>query len=159
MVVSIALSDNTTLSSSLHYKKQTGHGTISAQDIKTSRLLFATVLVFFVCWTPFPVMLILEFAFKSSISSSKQSIYPLFSSTSSWINPVIYGVMNRAMRKEFRDILFCRKQYRTVPIPRLYFNQFKLFLSFFNSFFIAIFCNQKKKICSRQRWAALKTLN
>ena len=36
-------------------------------------------------------------------------IYPLFSAISSWINPIIYGFMNRSMRKEFRNTLFCRK--------------------------------------------------
>lgn len=84
-------------------------GTVRTQEIKTSRVLFAAVFGFFVCWTPFIVILILQFGFQIAIPSSTQSIYPLFSVVSSWINPIIYGVMNRAMRKEFGNILLCRK--------------------------------------------------
>lgn len=83
--------------------------TISAQEIKTSRVLFAAVFAFFICWTPFIVVSILEFGFLVKIPSSIEFIHLLFSTFSACINPVIYGVMNRAMRKEFRSILLCRK--------------------------------------------------
>lgn len=83
-------------------------GTISAQEIKTSRVLFATVFGYCVCWTPFIVILILEFGVQVSIPSHAKSIYPLFAAISSWINPMIYGFMNRSMRREFRNILLCR---------------------------------------------------
>lgn len=78
---------------------------ISAQEIKASRVLFAAVLGFIICWTPFIVISILVFGFHISIPPSTQSIYPIFCFISSWINPVIYGVMNRAMRREFQSIL------------------------------------------------------
>lgn len=84
-------------------------GVVRVQEIKTSQVLFAAVFGFFVCWTPFIVILILEFGFQIAIPLSTQSIYPLFSIVSSWINPIIYGVLNRAMRKEFVNILFCGK--------------------------------------------------
>jgi len=82
---------------------------ISAQEIKASRVLFAAVLGFCVSWTPFIVISILEFGFQVSIPSAAQSIYPLMSSFSSWMNPIIYGVMNRATRKEFWNITLYRK--------------------------------------------------
>ena len=82
------------------------HRIITAQEIKASGVLFAAVLGFSVCWTPLIVTFILEFGFQVSIPSIAQTIYPLLSSFSSWINPIIYGVMNRPMRKEFRNILF-----------------------------------------------------
>lgn len=85
-----------------------GQGT-RAQEIKTSRVLFAAVFGYFICWTPFIVFLILEYGFLVPISSFAQPIYPLLFSISAWINPIIYGVMNRAMRKEFQNILLCRK--------------------------------------------------
>ena len=81
---------------------------IKTQEIKSSWALFAAVLGFSISWSPFIIMSILEFGFQVSIPSSAQSIYPLFSSISAWINPIIYGVMNRAMRNEFRNILFCK---------------------------------------------------
>ncbi|XP_078371871.1 melatonin receptor type 1A-like [Oculina patagonica] len=90
-------------------REANGRGIIISQEIKSSRILFAAVVGFFICWMPFIVLAILEFGFQVSIPSSAQSIYPLFCSTSAWINPIIYGVMNRAIRKEFRNVLFCKK--------------------------------------------------
>ena len=84
-------------------------GIARAQEIKSSRVLFAAVVGFFICWMPFIVVSILDFGFRVSIPSSAKSIYPLLGSISSWINPIIYGVTNRAMRTEFRNILFCKK--------------------------------------------------
>ena len=54
-------------------------GTVRTLEIKTSRVLFAAVFGFFVCWTPFTLILILEFGFKITIPSSTQSTYPLSS--------------------------------------------------------------------------------
>ena len=90
-------------------KRVNGHGTITAQEIKASRVLFFTVLGFFVCWTPLIILLFLVFGFQVSISSVALWVLVLLSTFSSWINPVIYGIMNRAMRKEFRNILLCGK--------------------------------------------------
>ena len=84
-------------------------GTITAQEIKASRLLFVTVFGFCVCWTPLIGLFVLVFGFQVFISSVALWVFVLLSTFSSWINPVIYGVMNRAMRKEFCNILFCRK--------------------------------------------------
>ena len=78
---------------------------ISAQEIKTSRVLFAAVLGFIICWAPFIVISVIVFGFHISIPSSAKPIYPIFCFISSWINPIIYGVMNRAMRQEFQSIL------------------------------------------------------
>ena len=82
---------------------------ISIQEIRASRVLFAAVLGFCICWVPFTVITILQFGFHVPIPSTAQSIYPLFSSFSAWINPIIYGMMNRAMRKEFLNIMRCRR--------------------------------------------------
>ncbi|XP_078371551.1 histamine H2 receptor-like [Oculina patagonica] len=84
-------------------------GSIRAQEIKTCRVLFAAVFGFCISWIPSTTVIFLESALKISIPSVAQSIPVLFASISAWINPVIYGVMNRAMRKEFQNILLCRK--------------------------------------------------
>ncbi len=84
-------------------------GTIRAQEIKTCRVLFAAVFGFCISWIPSIVLTILEFGFEISIPTVARSIPMLFAFISAWINPIIYGVMNRAMRKEFQNILFCRK--------------------------------------------------
>ena len=85
-------------------------GTIRAQEIKASRLLFAAVLGFCISNIPFVIFSMSHYGFRVSIPPSAQSIYPLLGSFSSWINPLIYGVMNRAMRREFWKIMLCRKE-------------------------------------------------
>lgn len=84
-------------------------GTITAHDIRTSRVLFFAVLGFCFSWTPHAVISILESGFQMSIPSSAKSIPAIFAFISAWINPVIYGVMNRAVQKEFRNIISCQK--------------------------------------------------
>ena len=83
-------------------------GAVSAQEIKSCRVLFATVFGFCTTWFPWIPLIILERGFNISIPSIALSIPALSTSISTWINPVIYGVMNRAMRKEFQNILLCR---------------------------------------------------
>ena len=106
-VYRIIKTHNTVIVPSL--QEANSHGTLRAQEIKTSQVIFAAVFGFCISWAPTIVIFILEFGFQVFIPPSAQSVYPLFSSVSAWINPLIYGVMNRAMRKEFQDILFCRK--------------------------------------------------
>ena len=83
-------------------------GAVRAQEIKSCRVLFATVFGFCTTWFPWIPLIILEHGFNISIPSVALSIAMLSTSISTWINPVIYGVMNRAMRKEFQNILLCR---------------------------------------------------
>ena len=76
--------------------------TITAQEIKTCRVLFAAVAGFCICWTPSVIVAILEFGFRVSLPLTVQTFPAIFG--------FIYGFMNRAMRKEFLKILFCRKE-------------------------------------------------
>ena len=83
-------------------------GAVGAQEIKSCRVLFATVFGFCTTWFPWICLSMLEYGFNISIPSVALSIAMLSTSISTWINPVIYGVMNRAMRREFQNILLCR---------------------------------------------------
>ena len=83
-------------------------GAVRAQEIKSCRVLFATVFGFCTSWFSWICLLMLEHGFNISIPSVALSIAMLLTSISTWINPVIYGVMNRAMRREFQNILLCR---------------------------------------------------
>ena len=85
-------------------------GTFRVHEMKALRVSFAAVFSFCVSWIPAGVLIILEYGFAVSIPSTARSIPFLFASTSAWINPVIYGVMNRAMHREYRNIIFCRKE-------------------------------------------------
>ena len=80
-------------------------GTFRVHEMKAFRVSFAAVFSFCVSWIPAGVLIILEYGFAVSIPSTARSVPFLFASTSAWINPVIYGVMNRAMHREYR-ILF-----------------------------------------------------
>ena len=80
-------------------------GVSRAQEIKTSRVLFVAVFGFCVSWMPGIAMKAVEFGLKISVPSYLQSMPMLFSCISAWINPIIYGVMNRAMQREFENIL------------------------------------------------------
>ena len=84
--------------------------TLGIHEMKAFRVSFAAVFSFCVSYIPAGVLIILEYGFAVSIPSTARSIPFLFASTSAWINPVIYGVMNRAMHREYRNIIFCRKE-------------------------------------------------
>ena len=105
-VYRVILRHNNAVAPSL--QRANSSGAVSAQEIKSCRVLFATVFGFCTTWFPWIPLIILEHGFNISIPSVALSIAMLSTSISTWINPVIYGVMNRAMRKEFQNILLCR---------------------------------------------------
>ena len=81
-----------------------------AEEVRTCRILFAAVIGVCASWMPTIAILILEYGFYTPLPSTVALLRVLFASFSSWINPLIYGVMNRAMRKEFLKILLCCKE-------------------------------------------------
>ena len=83
----------------------TGQVTVSAHEIQASRVLTAAVIGFCICWVPLTIVRILQNWTHLSLPSFLLSFSSLFACFSSWINPVIHGVMNRAMRKEFFKLL------------------------------------------------------
>ena len=86
----------------------TSQATVSPHEIQASRILLAAVMGFGACWVPLTVVRILKNYAHSPFPLYWLSFSTLFVAFSSWINPVIYGVMNRAMRKEFLKLLRCR---------------------------------------------------
>ena len=87
-------------------------GVPRAREIKTSRVLLVTVIGFCVSWIPNIVVTSVEFGFGMIIPFGFQSTPMVFACVSAWINPIIYGVMNRAMPREFQNILLCGKDGR-----------------------------------------------
>ena len=94
---------------SLQHEAANSQGAVRSHEIKACRVLFAAVFGFCIPWIPTTAIIFCESALEIPIPVVAQSIPPVFSSISAWINPIIYGVMNRAMRKEFQNILRCRK--------------------------------------------------
>jgi len=81
----------------------TRQAAISLEDIKVTKILFATVVGFILCWTPVLVIDIVD-AFLGSeweLTRGTYYMYTIFGITSSAINPIIYGVMNRSYRKAY----------------------------------------------------------
>ena len=75
-----------------------------AEEIRTSGVLFVAVVGFSICWLPAIVNAVLSYGFKIPLPQFSETIYSMSAITSAWINPLIYGVMNRAMRKEFAKL-------------------------------------------------------
>ena len=76
---------------------------LSIEDIKVTKILFATVVGFVICWTPVLVIDIVDIFLGAGWALSRQTyyMYTIFGITSSAINPIIYGVMNPSYRKAY----------------------------------------------------------
>ena len=92
---------------SLHKPK--GQTTVNAHEIQASRVLLAAVLTFCICWIPATIVSTLERVAQQAVPSFWQTFDTLAFACSSWINRIIYVVMNRAMRKAIIKLLRCRK--------------------------------------------------
>ena len=84
-------------------------GMVSVQEIQASRVLLAAVVAFLVSWSSISVVKIAQGVIGLSVPSFWHSFAVLSSACSSWINPIIYGVLNRAMRNEFLNFLRFQK--------------------------------------------------
>ena len=91
-------------------RSSTNNAISRAEEVRTSRVLFAAVVGFCICWLPTNVIRIFDTALHWPLPSYLLTIYSFFAFASSWINPIIYGVLNRAMRKELHKMLRCRKE-------------------------------------------------
>ena len=91
-------------------QETTRQGSVSAHEIQASRVLLAAVIGFCVCWIPMTIIRLLEGFAHWSLPPFWVSFSSLVAFLSSWINPIIYGVMNRAMGKQFLKLLRCRSE-------------------------------------------------
>ena len=86
----------------------------SAEEIKLTRTLFATVLGYFICWTP---ILIIDFVDMGlggwSQSRGTYVFYTNIGLTSSSLNPIIYGALNQTFRSEYKKLFCFRKLVKT----------------------------------------------
>lgn len=92
---------------------------ISSEDIKVTKILFATVVGFILCWTPVLVIDIVD-AFLGSeweLTRGTYYMYTVFGITSSAINPIIYGVMNPSYRKAYLRLFGFRRLGRVEDAP------------------------------------------
>ena len=89
----------------------TQQAALSLEDIKVTKILFATILGFIICWTPVLVIDIVD-AFLGTewvLTRGTYYMYTIFGITSSTINPIIYGVMNPSYRKAYLSLFGIRR--------------------------------------------------
>lgn len=84
-----------------------GNSAINAEDVRLTKVLFVVLMGFLGCWAPvFLLRAIIVISVKSAPPFLKLSV-TLFLFTSSAVNPLIYGVMNKRFRQEFKKMLCC----------------------------------------------------
>ena len=92
--------------------KANSHGIVRSHEIQASRVLLVAVIAFFICWMPAAIIINLEKVALVNVPPFWQFLHSVAAICSTWINPVIYGVMNRSMRNEFKNMLCCRNGNR-----------------------------------------------
>ena len=80
---------------------------ILKHEAKTTAIMVAVVIAFYVCWTPLAVASIL-FAFDLQPSEFGLVTFAIvITCTNGVINPIIYGIMNKQFRKAYKTIIRC----------------------------------------------------
>ena len=101
--------------------RQSGPLSVNVEEIRVTKALFATVLGFILCWGPIATIDMVSSFTEHKIAIPRQvfALYIYLGFGSCSINPVIYGVMNRAFRTEFYRVLtFWRKKNFVEPINK-----------------------------------------
>ena len=85
----------------------------SIQEIKVTWTMFGVLIGF--CSTWFPTIVVTFYhnickSYKCTVPRQASMLVPIGGLSSSAINPVIYGAMNTAFRREYKKILRCRSQ-------------------------------------------------
>lgn len=82
-----------------------------AGELKMTRIMFAVVLGFFICWLPVFVIDVVANSVRPWVSMSRYAalITTFLVLLSSTLNPWIISVMNRTFRKEILKILQCKR--------------------------------------------------
>lgn len=79
---------------------------VSIEDINVTRTLFLTVCGFLICWIPISIVDFIGFAQGTWVLPRQVYLmYTFLGQLSTSINPVIYGVMNKTFRDEYKKLL------------------------------------------------------
>ena len=93
---------------------------LSIEDIKVTKILFATVVGFIFCWTPILVLDVVDSFLGSGWELTRETyyMYTIFGISSSAINPIIYGVMNPSYRRAYLKLFGIHRVGRVdVEVP------------------------------------------
>lgn len=79
---------------------------VSIEDINVTRTLFLTVCGFLICWIPISIVDFIGFAQGTwALPRQVYLMYTFLGQLSTTLNPVIYGVMNKTFRDEYKRML------------------------------------------------------
>ena len=84
---------------------------IQVDDMKVTKLLFAIVTAFALCWSP--LIVVDGVSLWKGLYWMPREVYMMstfLASYSSSINPVIYGIFNKQLRREFWKIVRCNRE-------------------------------------------------
>ena len=93
---------------------------ITHRDIKTTKILFITVLGFLACWTPIAIIDLVD-TFRGDVTFPRQVyfLYLILGTLSGVINPLVYGVLNKNFREEYKKIFYFKKRQRRIECMQL----------------------------------------
>lgn len=78
---------------------------ISVEEINVTKTLFLTVCAFLICWTPIAIVDFIGFGQGGwNLPREVYVMYTFLGQLSTVINPVIYGVMNKTFRDEYKKL-------------------------------------------------------
>ncbi|XP_031572720.1 melatonin receptor type 1A-like [Actinia tenebrosa] len=83
---------------------------ITVENIRITKTLFSTVVGYLLCWMPVLVVEFIDLAIGFGKENLPRQVYVMFTMcglSSSAINPIIYGVMNKNFAREYRRVFGC----------------------------------------------------
>ena len=88
---------------------QPGNPQVHIQEVKVTKTLAAVLFGFSCCW--FPIMIIDQIDMNNRVPMLPRRVYYMYGLliyTSSAINPILYGLMRRAFRAEYKRTVTCK---------------------------------------------------
>ena len=87
------------------------NNSLTSRDIKTTKILFISVLGFLACWTPISIIDFVD-TFRGEVTFPRQVyfLYLILGNLSAVINPFIYGFLNNNFRAEYKKIILSLKK-------------------------------------------------
>ena len=80
-----------------------------AEDVKITKILFAVLIAFVICWTPaFTIEFLDTIQGEYNLPRQVYLILPFTGAANCAINPLIYGVMQKRFRDAYKKILTCK---------------------------------------------------
>ena len=90
---------------------------VNVEDIKVARILLVMVLAYVICFSPVIIIESIDFFSRGSyLPRQVYLFYTVAATLSSSVNPVIYGVMNRTFRQEYKRLLRLDRVFKVRPV-------------------------------------------